>query len=49
MIAGVCGGFAEYLGIDPTIVRIVYVLLTLGTIGTGILCYFIFALVMPEN
>ena len=45
MICGVCAGIAEYLGIDPTVVRLLWAALT----GTGILLYIIAALVMPEN
>ena len=47
MICGVCAGIAEYLGIDPTVVRLLWA--ALGLIGTGILLYIIAALVMPEN
>ena len=47
-LAGVCGGFAEYFGIDPTLVRIGYVALVLFG-GTGILLYIICALVMPNE
>ena len=47
MICGVCAGIAEYLGIDPTVVRLIWV--ALGLTGTGILLYIIAALVMPEN
>lgn len=47
MICGVCAGLAEYLGIDPTIVRLIWAALSLT--GTGILLYIIAALVMPEN
>lgn len=47
MICGVCAGLAEYLGIDPTIVRLIWA--ALGLTGTGILLYIIAALVMPEN
>jgi phage shock protein PspC (stress-responsive transcriptional regulator) len=48
MIAGVCGGIAEYLGWDPTILRIIFVVGTFITSGTLILFYFILALVMPD-
>lgn len=44
-IAGVCGGIAEYLGIDPTVVRLIWALVALT--GAGILAYFIAALVIP--
>ena len=46
-LCGVCAGVAEYFGIDPTIVRLVWAALALS--GTGILLYIIAALVMPEN
>ncbi len=46
VICGVCGGFAEYLKMDPTIVRLIMVLIALT--GGGIIAYFIAALVMPE-
>ena len=47
MICGVCAGIAEYLGIDPTVVRLIWA--ALGLTGTGIVLYIIAALVMPEN
>ena len=47
MICGVCAGIAEYLGIDPTVVRLLRA--AHGLTGTGILLYIIAALVMPEN
>lgn len=47
MLAGVCGGVAEYLGVDPTVVRLVWVLFTaLG--GSGLLAYILAAVIMPE-
>jgi phage shock protein PspC (stress-responsive transcriptional regulator) len=48
MLAGVCGGIAEYLGWDPTLVRVAWIVLTLLG-GSGILIYLIFWLVMPES
>ncbi len=47
MICGVCGGFAEYLNMDPTIVRLIMVVFM--CMGWGILAYFIAAIVMPEK
>jgi phage shock protein PspC (stress-responsive transcriptional regulator) len=48
MIAGVCGGIAEWLGWDPTIVRIGYVLLSLiSATFPGILVYIILWIIMP--
>ncbi len=48
VIAGVCGGFAEYLDIDPTLVRIVMVLLTIFG-GWGILLYIAALIIVPLN
>ncbi len=48
MVAGVCGGLAEYFDIDPTLVRALFVIVTLLG-GSGILIYIILWLVMPEG
>jgi len=49
MIAGVCAGIAEYLGWDVTVVRVLYVLLSIFSAGfPGILVYIVFWLVMPD-
>lgn len=48
MIFGVCGGIAEYFDIDPTIVRLVTVLLIFG-MGSGLLAYILGAFIIPEN
>ncbi|HNP87078.1 MAG: PspC domain-containing protein [Chloroflexi bacterium SZAS-1] len=47
IVAGVCGGLAEYFAIDPVIVRLIFVLVTL-TSGLGLLIYPILWLVMPK-
>lgn len=50
MVAGVCGGLAEYFNIDETIVRLGVALMTAVTgIFPGLVFYFIAAMVMPEN
>ena len=47
MLEGVCGGIAEYFGIDPTIVRLAWVVFcALG--GSGILAYIIAAIIIPS-
>jgi phage shock protein PspC (stress-responsive transcriptional regulator) len=46
-IAGVCAGFAEYLDLDPTLVRIVWVMLAIFG-GCGVLGYIIAWIIMPE-
>ncbi len=45
---GVCGGLAEYLGCDPTIIRIAWAVLAFGW-GTGVLLYFICAFILPQE
>lgn len=47
-IAGVCGGVAKYFGLDPTLVRLAYVILVIFG-GTGILLYIICALIIPRE
>lgn len=47
-IAGVCGGLGEYMNLDPTIIRLIWVFLILCA-GTGLLAYLIAALIIPEN
>jgi phage shock protein PspC (stress-responsive transcriptional regulator) len=48
IIAGVCGGLADYFEIDETLVRIIFVILTIGG-GSGILLYLILWLVIPKE
>lgn len=47
MLAGVCGGIADYLNIDPTLVRLVAVVL--GCMGGGLLAYIIAAIIIPNE
>lgn len=48
MIGGVCGGIGEFFGIDPTLVRLGWVVFcALG--GSGILAYIIAAIIIPRN
>lgn len=50
MIAGVCGGIAEWLGWSPTWVRVLYIVISILSIAfPGILVYFILWLVMPQS
>ena len=48
MLDGVCGGIAEYFGIDPTVVRLIWALFSLMC-GCGILAYIIAAIIIPRN
>ena len=47
VLCGVCGGIGEYLNIDPTIIRFLFVLL--GCTTTGIIIYLIAAIIIPEQ
>ena len=46
MIAGVCSGLADYLNIDPSILRVIWALIALS--GAGVLAYLACALIIPE-
>ena len=49
-ICGVCGGIAEYFDLDPTIMRLLWVVLTLfTTVFPGVLAYIICALIVPQQ
>lgn len=49
VLSGVLGGIAEYLDVDPTVVRVVYAVLTFFTAFSGIILYPILWLVIPEE
>jgi phage shock protein C len=49
MFAGVCGGVAEYLDVDPTLVRLVFVALTAISTGSMLIVYVILMLIVPEQ
>lgn len=48
MLAGVCGGIAQFLGWNSTLIRVLYVLFVFFSFGTAILVYFVLALIMPD-
>lgn len=48
MIGGVCGGLAEYFDVDPTIVRVIWVIITLMA-GFGVLAYLILWVIIPQE
>jgi len=48
MLGGVCGGIAEYFGIDPSLVRIAWVILVLAA-GTGVLLYLLAWIIIPAS
>lgn len=47
MLCGVCGGIGEYLSVDPTLIRLLWAILACS--GTGILIYFIAAIIIPQD
>lgn len=48
MVAGVSGGLSKFFGIDPTIIRLIFVITTLAG-GPGLLAYLILWLVVPQE
>lgn len=46
VLAGVCGGIAEYFGCDPTIIRLLFIALSIF-VGSGLLLYILAAIIMP--
>lgn len=51
MVCGVCGGLGLYTGIDPTVIRVLYVVISLfASAGVGgLILYFILAVIIPED
>ena len=49
VISGVCGGIAEYLEVDPVVVRLVWAILTVISMGMGILAYLVAWVIIPEE
>ena len=49
MIGGVCAGIANYFGVDPTLIRLAWVLMTIFSLGTGMLGYLVMWIIMPRR
>jgi phage shock protein PspC (stress-responsive transcriptional regulator) len=50
MFLGVCGGIGDYLGMDPTLVRVVFAVVTVFTAFVpGIVTYFLLGLILPSD
>lgn len=49
MLCGVCGGIGNYFNVDPTIVRILWVIGALASCGTALIAYLIAAVIIPEE
>lgn len=48
-LCGVCGGIGTYLNLDPTVIRLIWIVLSIASFGTGLIAYIIAAIVMPES
>ena len=48
-LLGVCGGVAAYFGIDATIIRLAWAVITLFSVGAGLLAYILAALILPDD
>jgi phage shock protein C len=49
IIAGVCGGIAEHFDVDPVIIRLIAVFITLASAGLGIIMYIVAWIIVPVN
>ena len=49
MLGGVCGGLADFFGIDPTLVRVLVVVISLSSLGTAAVAYLVAWLLMPQE
>lgn len=49
MLGGVCGGLGEHLDVDPTVIRLVWAVITLLSLGTGLLIYLVAWILIPEE
>lgn len=47
MICGVCGGIADYIHVDPTVLRLLFALI--GLTGTGVVAYIVAAIIIPSE
>ena len=48
-IGGVCGGLGEYFDIDPTLVRVIFILIALLSVGLGVIAYILIWMVIPRK
>ena len=49
MLGGVCGGIGEFADVDPTVIRIIWAIVTLASLGFGIVGYVLAWLIIPKN
>ena len=49
MLGGVCAGLGEHLDIDPTVIRLIWAVVTVISVGTGVLVYILAWILIPEE
>ena len=49
MLGGVCAGLGEYLDVDPAVIRLIWVVVTILSVGTGIIVYILAWIIIPEG
>jgi phage shock protein PspC (stress-responsive transcriptional regulator) len=49
ILGGVCAGLGEHLNVDPTVIRLVWAVVTLLSFGTGIIIYILAWIIIPED
>ena len=49
MLGGVCAGLGEHLDIDPTVIRLIWAVITVISVGTGVLVYILAWILIPEE
>lgn len=49
IIAGVCGGIGEYFNVDPTLIRLLWLLISVMSAGSGLVAYIIAWIIIPEE
>jgi phage shock protein C len=49
ILGGVCAGLGEHLDVDPTVIRLIWVVVTLISFGTGIIVYILAWIIIPED
>jgi Putative stress-responsive transcriptional regulator len=49
IVAGVCGGIGEYFKVDPTLIRLLWVLISVMGMGSGVVAYIIAWIIIPEE
>jgi phage shock protein C len=49
IIGGVCGGLGEFFDVDPTIIRLLWAIMTILSVGAGIVAYLVAWIIIPER